>query len=214
MARDFYAVLAVPRGATGDQIRQRFRELARTRHPDRFRGAEKERAERDFQEITQAFNVLSDPERRRRHDVELVRPEEAGVSDARQLARAYLQRGVKAYREKNYLEAANNFDQATQHDPRNAQAWHHLAQSSSQQKNWLPRAVAAIERACEIEPMNVDYLKQAGRICALAGETERAIYYYRKAIQWGGEDTVVRQALEELGRAAVSSRRGRFGKTG
>jgi len=214
MARDFYAVLAVPRNATEDQIRQRFRELARTRHPDRFRGAEKERAERDFQEITQAFNVLADPERRRRHDVELVRPEEAGVSDARQLSRAYLQRGVKAYREKNYLEAANNFDQATQHDPRNPQAWHHLAQACSQQKNWLPRAVTAIERACEIEPMNPTYLKQAGRICALAGDTERAIYYYRRAIQWGDDDPVVRQALEELSRAAVSSRRGLFGKTG
>ena len=76
MARDFYTVLAVPRNATEDQIRRRFRELARTRHPDRFRGVEKERAERDFQEITQAFNVLADPERRRRHDQELVHPEE------------------------------------------------------------------------------------------------------------------------------------------
>ena len=44
MARDFYTVLAVPRNATEEQIRQRFRELARTRHPDRFQGAEKARA--------------------------------------------------------------------------------------------------------------------------------------------------------------------------
>jgi DnaJ-class molecular chaperone len=213
MARDFYTVLAVPRNATEDQIRHRFRELARTRHPDRFRGKEKERAEREFQEITQAFNVLADPERRRRHDVELVRPEDAGVSDARQVSRAYLQRGVKAYKEKNYLEAANNFDQATQNDPYNAQAWHHFAQACSQQKSWLPRAVTAIERACELEPMNPAYLKQAGRIFALAGDTERAILFYRKSIQWGEEDPAVRQALDELTRTG-SSRRGFFGKTG
>lgn len=213
MAKDFYAVLAVPRNATEDQIRHRFRELARTRHPDRFRGEEKERAERDFQEITQAFNVLTDPERRRRHDVELVRPEDAGSSDARQLSRVYLQRGVKAYKEKNYLEAASNFDQATQNDPRNAQAWHHFAQACSQQKNWLPRAVTAIERACELEPMNPSYLKQAGRILALAGQTERAIQFYRKSIQWGDDDPAVRQALEELTRT-TTSRRGLFGKTG
>ena len=214
MAKDFYAVLAVPRAASEDQIRQRFRELARTRHPDRFRGREKERAEKDFQEITQAFNVLADPERRRRHDLELIRPEEAGAADSRQLARVYLQRGVKAYKEKNYLEAANNFDQATQYDPRNAQAWHHLAQACSQQKNWFSRAVTAIERACELEPMNASYLKQAGRIFALAGETERAVLFYRKSLQWGDDDPVVRQALEELTRAASSSRRGLFGKTG
>lgn len=49
MAKDFYSVLALPRNATEDQIRQRFRELARTRHPDRFQGVtEKARAEQEF----------------------------------------------------------------------------------------------------------------------------------------------------------------------
>jgi curved DNA-binding protein CbpA len=216
MARDFYAVLAVPRNASEDQIRQRFRELARTRHPDRFQGEEKARAEREFQELTQAFNVLADPERRRRHDVELARPDEAiSASDPRNAFKAYLQRGVKAYKEKNFLEAASNFDQATQADPKSAQAWHHLAQACSQQKNWLSRAVAAIERACQLEPMNVAYLKQAGRIFALAGQAEQALQYYRKAVQWGGDDPAVQQAIDELSRAISGpARRGLFGKAG
>ena len=215
MARDFYAVLALPRNASEDQIRQRFRELARARHPDRFKGQEKVRAEKEFQEITEAFNALVDPERRRRHDVDLVHPEEQGGSDPRQLFRVYLQRGVKAYKEKNYLEAASNFDLATQADSRNAQAWHHLAQACSQNRSWLPRAVAAIERACALEPMNGSYLKQAGRIFALAGQTDEAVQYYRKALQWGDDDPVVRQALEELTRAAVpAGRRGLFGRGG
>jgi curved DNA-binding protein CbpA len=209
MARDFYTVLAVPRNATEDQIRQRFRELARTRHPDRFQGMEKERAEKEFQEITQAFNVLVDPERRRRHDTDLVRPDE-GANDPRQLFRVYLQRGVKAYKEKNYLEAASNFDLATQADPKNGQAWHHLAQACSQQRNWLSRAVDAIDRACQIEPMNPGYLKQAGRILALTGQTEKAVQYYRKALQWGDDDATIRQALEEL--TGPSPRRGLFGR--
>jgi curved DNA-binding protein CbpA len=212
MARDFYAVLAVSRNATEDQIRQRFRELARTRHPDRFQGAEKLRAEAEFQEITQAFNVLSDPERRRKHDIELIRPDESSSAvDPRQLFKVYLQRGVKAYKEKNYLEAASNFDLATQADNRNAQAWHHLAQACSQQRNWLSRAVDAIERACQLEPMNGSYLKQAGRILALAGQSERAIQYYRKALQWGDDDETVRQAREELTRPAAPKRGGLFG---
>ena len=214
MARDFYSVLAVARNATEDQIRQRFRELARTRHPDRFQGAEKLRAEKEFQELTQAFNVLSDPERRRRHDVDLVRPEESSPSDPRQLFRVYLQRGVKAYKEKNYLEAASNFDLATQADPKSGQAWHHLAQACSHQRNWLSRAVDAIERACQLESMNPGYLKQAGRICALSGQTEKAIQYYRKALEWGDDDATVRQALEELsGSSSSSGRRGLFGRS-
>ncbi|HEX4496700.1 MAG TPA: DnaJ domain-containing protein [Thermoanaerobaculia bacterium] len=211
MARDFYTVLAVPRNATEEQIRQRFRELARTRHPDRFQGMEKARAEKEFQDITQAFNVLADPERRRKHDVDLVRPEESSAGDPRQLFKVYLQRGVKAYKEKNYLEAASNFDLATQTDPKSGQAWHHLAQACSQQRNWLPRAVDAIDRACQLEPMNSGYLKQAGRILALTGQTEKAIQYYRKALQWGDDDATVRQALEELAGPA-SPRRGLFGR--
>ncbi|HEX4965001.1 MAG TPA: DnaJ domain-containing protein [Thermoanaerobaculia bacterium] len=214
MARDFYAVLALPRNASEDQIRQRFRELARARHPDRFKGQEKVRAEKEFQEITEAFNALIDPERRRRHDVDLVRPEEQGGADPRQLFRVYLQRGVKAYKEKNYLEAASNFDLATQADPRNGQAWHHLAQACSHNPAWQIRAVAAIERACTLEPMNASYLKQAGRIFALAGQTEEAVQYYRKALQWGDDDPAVRLALEELTRPVASGRRGLFGRAG
>jgi len=209
MARDFYDVLALPRNATEDQIRQRFKEIARRRHPDRFQGAEKERAELEFQELTQAFNVLVDAERRRQYDSSLLRPAE---SDPRQLCRVYLQRGIRAYREKSFLAAADNFDRATQADPNVAQAWHHLALTCVQQASWLPRAVAAIERACELEPMNVTYLKQAGRIFTLAGQADRAVLHYRRALQWGGEDPAIQQALDELTRTPQPRRGGLFGK--
>lgn len=210
MPKDFYAVLGLPRNATEDQIRQRFRELARVRHPDRFQGAEKQAAETEFQEITQAFNVLSDAERRRQHDLELARP--GNESDPRQVARAYLQRGIKAYKEKGFLEAADNFDRATKADPTSAQTWHHLALACAQQPNWLPRAVTSIERACELEPMNPSYHKQAGRICAMAGQADRAAVHYRLAIEWGDDDPTVLRALEELEKP--SARRGLFGKAG
>ncbi|HXO21310.1 MAG TPA: DnaJ domain-containing protein [Thermoanaerobaculia bacterium] len=209
MAKDFYAILGVPRTASEDQLRQRFRELARERHPDRFRGEEKARAEKDFQDITQAFNVLSDPERRRSHDLELARPQE--ISDPRQLVRVYLQRGIRAYKEKNYFEAADNFDRATKADPGSAQAWHHLALACSQQPSWIERAVLAVERACELEPMNPSYRKLAGRVSVLAGATESAERHYRAALEWGGDDAETRQALADL---TKSSRRGFFGKAG
>jgi DnaJ-class molecular chaperone len=210
MAQDFYAVLALPRSATEEQIRSRFRELARTRHPDRFQGAAKERAEQEFQEVTRAFNVLIDPERRRKHDLELARPDEPATQavDPRQVARAYLQRGAQAYKEKSFVEAADHFERAAEADPKSALAWHHLAQASSHSPSRLPRAVAAIEKACELEPMNTSYLKQAGRICRLAGRNERALQFYRRAIQWGEDDPAVHRALEELSR---SPRRGLFG---
>lgn len=209
MAKDFYHVLGLPKTATEDQIRQRFRDLARERHPDRFLGDQKQPAELAFQEITQAFNVLADAERRRQHDLELSRPKEA-PSDAKQVSRTYVARGVRAYRDRNLVEAVDSFDRATRADPTNAQAWYNLALTCSQNSVWLPRAVAAIERACELETMNASYWKQAGRICALAGRTERALAHYRKAVEWGEDDPAVEKAIELLVKAGP--KRGLFGK--
>ncbi len=208
MARDFYAVLAVAKTATDDQIRQRFRQLARERHPDRFAGEQKQAAELEFQEITQAFNVLSDPDRRRLHDIDLQKRQEP-ASDPKQLARVYLQRGVRAYREKNWVEAADNFDRATKADPGSAQGWYNLALTCAQNPTWIGRGVAAIDRACELESMNPGYWKLAGRILAQAGHLERAAAAYRQAIDWGEDDPAVQAALDALSRP---QRRGLFGK--
>jgi curved DNA-binding protein CbpA len=200
VAKNYYAILGVQRNATDKQIRDRFKQVVRQRHPDRFQDAEKAAAEREFQEITQAFNILINPGRRREHDLELARPEGSQQGfDHRQLARVYLQRGAKAYRDKNYLQAADNFDRATKAEPDNALAWHNLALACGHQKRWMSRAVAAINKACELDPMNVSYLRSAGRIHARAGMTARAEGFYVEALKWGGgDDPTIAAELERL----------------
>jgi curved DNA-binding protein CbpA len=208
MAWDFYSILAVPKSASGEQIRQRFHELARERHPDLFVGERKRHAESAFQEITQAFNVLADPERRRQHDLELSRPADS-ANDPKQMARAYLQRGVKAYRDRNLIEAAEFFERAVRSDASNAQAWYNLALTVGQNPALLGRAAIAVERACELEPMNGVFWRQAGRLLALAGKNERALIAYRRAIEWGEDEATVQGAIDELSRPG---RRGGPGK--
>ena len=63
--RDYYEVLGVPRDADADQLQQAFRRLARANHPDVNRDPA---AEERFKEINEAYQVLSDPEQRRRYD--------------------------------------------------------------------------------------------------------------------------------------------------
>lgn len=215
MQKDFYAVLGVPRNATEEQIEKRFRELTRRKHPDRFAGEEKSRAEAEFQEITQAFNTLMNPERRRELDEALRRSDAPARSAASKedMARAYLKLGVEAYREGNYVQAAESFDRATEANPESAVAWHHLARACAHRRRWLPRACRAVERACELEPMKVEYLKLAGRIFAAAERTDKAVKYYNRALEWGGEDPEVEAALEELsGGKKRSILGGLFGK--
>lgn len=71
MAVNFYEVLGVSRTASDAEIRARFRELARERHPDRTQGEKKAEAEKAFQLLTEAMNVLTSPQRRKAHDFEL-----------------------------------------------------------------------------------------------------------------------------------------------
>jgi curved DNA-binding protein CbpA len=212
MSTDFYGVLGVSRNATSEQIKDRFLQLTRERHPDRFHGAEKEQAELAFQSITQAFNVLSNPERRRLHDLELARPT-AHKADPGELGRVFMQRGVKAYKGKNFIEAADNFSRATEADPGNALAWHHLARTCMLEDRWMSRATAAIVRACELEPMKVEYHKLAGQIFLKSGDRSKAANYFRQAIRWGGEDAEVRAALDTLeGKRKGGLLGGLFGK--
>lgn len=64
--KDYYAILGVPRDASEDAVRSAYRKLARQHHPDV--NTEADGGER-FKEVTEAYEVLSDPERRQRYDM-------------------------------------------------------------------------------------------------------------------------------------------------
>jgi molecular chaperone DnaJ len=80
-AKDLYATLGVQRTASADDIKKSYRKLARRYHPDVNPGNQE--AEERFKEISQAYDVLSDPEKRKTYDEFGMEGLQAGFDAAR-----------------------------------------------------------------------------------------------------------------------------------
>lgn len=193
---NYYSILGLPRGCSGEEIRLRFRELAREHHPDRFAASEKTEAEQKFQEITQAFNVLTNPERRAIHDFDLdIRSRVE--TDAKAVAQACLVKGIEAFRDRNWEGAVRNFEMAANHDPDNAVVAHHLSLAAARVPAHLRQAVTAAEKTIQIEPRNPDFLRDAGWVFRMAGLWTRAEKCYSEALRWNPGSGEIRSGLEE-----------------
>lgn len=69
LQRNYYEVLGIPPGASTDQIKKKYRELARKFHPDVVQ--DKVLGQRVFSQINQAYRILADPERREQYNSQL-----------------------------------------------------------------------------------------------------------------------------------------------
>jgi DnaJ-class molecular chaperone len=71
MAENYYSTLGVPRNASQDEIQKAYRKLARKYHPDLHADKddkEREKAKQQFQRVQQAYDILSEPEKRQMYD--------------------------------------------------------------------------------------------------------------------------------------------------
>ncbi len=177
MKINYYDVLGVERSASDQQIRDRFRQLARENHPDRYKGDDKAEAERHFQTLTEAVNVLTNPARRKQHDSEISGGSNSGTVDFAQIAKAYMKKGIDAFRAKDFMAAYENFDLAVKHN-QDAKAFHYLALAAAR--------IPSMTR------------QDAGLICKRAGLNAKAERYLDEALKWDRDNLELQAALAEL----------------
>ena len=199
MKVNYYEVLGVEKSASEQEIRDKFRQLARENHPDRYRGPDKSEAERKFQILTEAMNVLTNAAKRKQHDAEISGPATKGATtDLASVGKLYMAKGVKAFKEGDIRTAYENFDMAVKHNPADAKAHHSLALTAARIPSLMRQAVQAAETAAQREPMNPQYLKDAGLLCKKAGLNAKAERYLEEALKWDRENIEILSALSEL----------------
>jgi DnaJ-class molecular chaperone len=195
---DYYSLLGVSRDASATEIRERFRALAREAHPDRAPASRKAEAEAKFQELTEAVNVLSNPERRKAYDFDRMAATSGGTAtEGDEVAQNYVNQGIAAYKEKQYAEAAGNFALAVTRDPTDAKSQHYLGLASARSGD-MRAAIKALEAAIALEPHNAVLLKDAGAVFRQAGMLVKAEKVYQEAVRWDPSAADARRALEEV----------------
>ncbi len=179
-----YEILGLPESATQDEIKKRYREMARKYHPDVAR--DKEMAAQIFALITSAYKTLTDDDSRQTYDAELslrkrraqerARPAQTGPSASP---------APRSARESAHAEADRLVTQAQAAFVRNKM--NEARNLAEQAKSYNPRSAAALE--------------VLGDISRVQGKIDDAIGHYTMVLQLDPRNGAVRQRMERMARA-------------
>jgi curved DNA-binding protein CbpA len=196
--KSHYEVLMVRPDASTDEVRRTYHRLAREHHPDRhLPGPAKKKAEELFAAMTEAFNVLTNPERRREYDAKL-RTEATTGDPAQAEARNYFRAGTVKLNEGNGKDAVRLFQAAIHLDSTQASYYAHYAKALELSEAY-GEAGRQWDEAIRREPYNQKYYRLAGQCLERAGMKIRARKMYEKALEWDRNDAVSSEALRRLG---------------
>ena len=170
-----YDVLGVKQDASEDEIRAAFRKLTLKYHPDRYSPDKRAEAERRFQEITEAFNVLSHPASRDKYDKELsLGTDEAKKRDPKEIAQRLAAKGAQEFKNGNLVEAREHLELAIHHDETNSRAHYFLGMTLLRLPGQQRTALRHLDRAVQLEPDNLAMKVETARAFEANGMSLRA----------------------------------------
>ena len=217
--QDHYQVLGVGYDASEPEIKKAYFRLAKLYHPDRHLSPEmremKEKLESLFTRASDAYQTLSDGERRKTYDRTVVkkpaaaqfeekRPEDYVENYAEKTGRAlaYYNAGMKDFKIGNYWGAAESFAWATRLDPVKPDYFFHYGMSLSRIPRRRHEAEENLRKAVEIDPLKTDYYLELGTLYLKSGLKLKAVDTYYEALHQNPlPDQVekLQQAIEAAG---------------
>jgi curved DNA-binding protein CbpA len=170
---NYYELLGIAPSAAIADVRKAYAKLARERHPDRFPDpAAKQAAQQSFQEITAAFNTLSNDRARAEYDKSLKAPRRAPVPE--EIARDSYDRAQKLFEAKNFFDAVELLRVATAHAPQEARYHAGLGRALARNPHWVREGVQSLEKAVQLAPRHPGYHAELAEILAGLGLRIRA----------------------------------------
>jgi tetratricopeptide (TPR) repeat protein len=214
--QDLYELLGVGRSATPQEIKKAYFSLAMRYHPDRHFSADmsvmKEKLEALFDAIHDAYTTLADPEKRAQFDRDLARgaPKRrterarAEQPDNRALAEAQFNEGMKLFNAGDFWSAEEAFQWATHLDPGNAEYVFRRGLNLSRMPRRGHDAEESLARAVVMEPSNIGYYLELGKLYGRLGLKAKALAVYQDALKQDPHSDLTREALGKI-REAIAA---------
>ncbi len=219
-----YELLGVTADATTDQVHAAYDELARLVHPSHAaRLGHKGREEAItllFEKATEAYLVLSDPERRNRYNRESgifwtragVEPTELPKRSPEVAVKLFTQARDMVQRDELHY-AYELLRQALQVD-RRPEYYALLAEVQQRNPNWLQHAVDSLREAVNLAPENLAYRRSLGEIYEQMGDRGRARAVYRSILIRAPGDAEAVEAIDRIDGKKSKRKAGFFGLFG
>jgi curved DNA-binding protein CbpA len=195
---NFYDLLGIAKSAGVADVRKAYAKLARERHPDRFPDpAEKLRAQQSFQEITAAFNTLTNEKGRAEYDRSLERPARPPIPE--EIARDAFDRGQKLFEAKNYFDAVELFRIAVAHAPQEARHHAALGRALARNPRWVREGIQSLEKAVQLQPRQAAFHAELAELLAGQGLRIRARKAAEAALRVDPRHPTALKVMESVG---------------
>jgi curved DNA-binding protein CbpA len=194
---DYYELLGVAPSASATEVRRAYARLAREKHPDRFTDpAEKEHAERAFQEMTAAFNALMNPRTREEYDLKRGQPTPRTPEE---IATDAFERGQGALEAGQVEDAITLLRTAVYHAPERPAHHAALGRALGRLPAHAREAVQALERATQLDPRSASTFAELAVVLARQGLRLRAQKAAEAALRLAPRDARIARLAAELG---------------
>jgi curved DNA-binding protein CbpA len=194
---DYYQLLGVTPQAEVSDIRAAYVRLAKERHPDKFSDpTEKEKAQLFFQDLTTAFNTLSNETRRREYDAERERPKPQTLED---IARDAYEKSGPAYEQGDYEGALTFLQTAVHHVPQEPQYHIALGRMMGRFKTTARKGIEVMEKASHAFPQNALVWYELALLYNSQGLKLRAQKAVESAQRLAPRDSRISRLAAELG---------------